>query len=143
MTEKIEKQEKEASMKGRFVAAIGRRKTSTAQVRAYKKGSGVIMVNGMKASQYFSKDLTVIVKEPAKLAGLDKDLDFSIMVKGGGKSGQAQAIRHGIARALLEMNEELKPVLGAKGLLTRDARKKERKKPGLRRARRAPQWAKR
>lgn len=143
MTDKIEKQEKEIAMKGRFIAAIGRRKTATAQVRAYKKGTGVVVINNMKASQYFSKDIASTIKDPVKLVGLDKELDFSIVVKGGGKNGQADAIKHGISRILVQINEELRPTLNAKGLLTRDARRKERKKPGLKRARKAPQWAKR
>jgi small subunit ribosomal protein S9 len=72
-----------------------------------------------------------------------KDLDVSIVAKGSGKNGQAEAVRHGIARALCEYDKELRPVLKAKGWLTRDDRKKERKKPGLKKARRAPQWSKR
>ena len=133
----------EVKFSGRFIPAIGRRKTATAQVRLYKKGAGVIIVNGMKASKYFAKDLVVIMKEPLKMVGVDKEYDFSILVKGGGKSGQAEAVRHGFARVLLKTNEELKQSLNAKGWLTRDARKKERKKPGLKKARKAPQWSKR
>jgi len=83
------------------------------------------------------------VIQPLRLSGLQKQLDFSIAVRGGGKTGQAQAIAHGIALCLLKLNPDLRAVLRAKGLVTRDARIKERKKPGLKRARRAPQWSKR
>jgi len=85
----------------------------------------------------------VVVTQPLKLIGRLKDFDFSILVKGGGKRAQAEATRHAIARALVIFNKETRPVLKAKGFLTRDARKTERKKPGLKKARRAPQWSKR
>jgi len=130
--------------KGKYISAIGRRKTSTAKIRLYKNGNGAIKVNGLAANKYFKEeDLYSIINQPLKLAGLMKDFDFSIAVSGGGKKGQAEAVRHGIARALLEFNPGLRPSLKVKGWITRDARKKERKKPGLKKARRAPQWAKR
>lgn len=137
------KSEEAIKFKGRFISAIGRRKTAVAQIRLYKNGTGVIIINGRKANQYFSSDLVVSASQPLKLSGLTRELDFSILAKGGGKSAQAVAIRHGVARALVEYNKELRPSFKVKGFLTRDARKKERKKPGLKRARRAPQWAKR
>ena len=142
-TEKAGKTDEMPKLKGRFMNSIGRRKRSVARVRLYKKGNGGILINGKKASEYFEASLVNLIKQPLKLAGMVKDIDLSIVVKGGGVKGQAEAIRHGIARLLLEMDEKLRPTLRAKGWLTRDARKKERKKPGLKRARRAPQWAKR
>jgi len=130
--------------KGKFTNTIGRRKTSTARVRLYKSGEGLIIVNGMEANKYFSEeDLFSIINQPLKLAGLTKDFNISINIAGGGKKGQAEAVRHGIARALLELNPELRASFKVKGWIMRDARKKERKKPGLKKARRAPQWAKR
>jgi len=129
---------------GKYITAIGRRKTSTAQIRLYKNGKGVIIVNDKDVKDYFpSKESINLIMRPLKLTGMEKELGFSILVKGGGKVGQAEAIRHGITRALLIINKEAKPVLKAAGLNTRDARKKERKKPGLKKARRAPQWSKR
>ena len=144
MTEKkkIEKNE-EHKFKGKFIAATGKRKTAAAQVRLYKSGSGIIVVNGMKASQYFPANLVTVLNQPLKIAGLSKDLDFSVVVNGGGKSGQADAVKLGISNALPEHNEELRASLKAKDLFTRDSREKERKKPGLRKARKAPQWSKR
>ena len=133
-----------AKFKGKYLRAIGRRKTAAAQVRLYKSGAGLIMVNGLKLDQYFCQDeLSLIVYQPLKLTGLIKDLNISAIVSGGGKKSQAEAIRHGISRALESLDQKLRPVLKSKGWLTRDARKKERKKPGLKKARRAPQWSKR
>lgn len=132
-----------AKPKGKFITSVGRRKTSTATVRIYKKGSGIIMVNEKKLEQYFDDNGANVVKQPLKLSGYAKDHNFYIMVKGGGKIGQAEAVRHGICRGLLELEETIRPSLKSKGWLTRDARIKERKKPGLKKARRAPQWSKR
>lgn len=130
--------------KGKYIDAIGRRKTATAQVRLYKNGNGAIDINGLNATEYFSEeDLYAVIIQPLKLTGLMKDFDISVLVSGGGKKGKAEAVRHGIARALLIINPDLRPSLKVKGWITRDARKKERKKPGLKKARRAPQWAKR
>ncbi|MFH1427141.1 MAG: 30S ribosomal protein S9 [Patescibacteria group bacterium] len=134
---------KEIKFKGKYIKAIGRRKTSVAQVRLYKQGKGNIIINNLKLNKYFDVFDTIIISQPLKLAGRLRDLDFSIVVKGGGKRGQAEAARHGIARALVLFDEELKKLLKAKGWLTRDSRKKERKKPGLKKARKAPQWSKR
>ncbi len=130
-------------LKGKYFSTIGRRKTSTARVRIYKKGTGAMIINNMKAEDYFSADGLKIVKQPLKLTGNLKDFTISAICAGGGKRGQAEAVRHGISRALVNMDEEVKPALKAKGWMTRDARKKERKKPGLKKARRAPQWSKR
>lgn len=135
--------EEAAKFKGRFIESIGRRKTATARVRLFKGGKGAIVINSKKLEDYFDPTLAGIAAQSVKLAGLDKELDFSVVVNGGGKKGQADAVRHGISRTLLEMEETLRPVLKAKDFLTRDARKKERKKPGLKKARKSSQWAKR
>ncbi len=129
--------------KGKYIAAIGRRKSAVARIRLYKNGKGFVMVNETKLNRYFTPRQVIIVYQPAKQSGQLRDFNFSILVKGGGKKAQAQAIRHGMARALVEYDKDLKPAFKAKGWLTRDARKKERKKPGLKKARRAPQWSKR
>jgi small subunit ribosomal protein S9 len=131
------------AFKGKYISATGRRKRAVAEVRLYDKGKGVIMVNGLKAQDYFQAVYMLIIGQPLKLTGHIRDLNFSVIVHGGGKRGQADAVRHGISRTLLKMNEELRPVLKTKNYLTRDARKVERKKPGLKKARRAPQWSKR
>ena len=144
-TEKVKTVLKEETLKfkGKFIEAIGRRKTSVAPVRLYKKGSGIIVINNDKINSYLPGAYSSIVKQPLDLTGNLKDFDFSVVVSGGGKKGQAEAIRHGICRSLLVLDKELKASLKAKGWLTRDARKKERKKPGLKKARKAPQWSKR
>ncbi|MFA6172004.1 MAG: 30S ribosomal protein S9 [Patescibacteria group bacterium] len=141
--EEAEAVKDEAELKGRYIPTIGRRKRAIAQTRAYENGKGIIMINGMKAAEYFPAGLMMTVMQPLKLTGRNKDLDFSIMVSGGGKSGQSEAVRLGISRALLKIDPEVKLALKAKGYLTRDAREVERKKPGLKKARRAPQWSKR
>lgn len=128
--------------KGKYTYAVGRRKTSVAQVRVYK-GSGNFIVNGMFFNDYFTENVANVALQSLEAVGMISDYDLSIVVTGGGKKAQAEATRHGVSRALLLINEELKPVLKAKGWLTRDARSKERKKPGLKRARKAPQWSKR
>ncbi len=129
--------------KGKFTAAVGRRKTSVAQVRLYEKGKGNILINNRELKEYFDEDRVSTVIQPLKLTSHLEDLDISIVAKGGGPQGQAEASRLGIARALINFDEELTASLKAKGWNTRDDRKKERKKPGLKKARRAPQWSKR
>jgi len=141
--EKKKPEAEEVKFKGKYIEAVGKRKTSIAQVRLYKNGKGIIIVNGQKLNSYFSANNVAAIFQPLKLTGTNRDFNFSIHVTGGGKNGQAEAVRHGITRILVKMNEELKPALKAKGFFTRDARKKERKKPGLKKARRAPQWSKR
>lgn len=138
-----EKSDELVKLKGKYTSMIGRRKSATARVRLYKKGNGAIMVNGLKLSDYFPMDKINIIKSPLKLIGKLRDFNISVVVSGGGKKGQADAIRHGISRALIDDDKELRLVLKLKGWLTRDARKKERKKPGLKRARKSPQWSKR
>ncbi len=130
--------------KGKFTSGLGRRKTSTARVRIYKNGDGLMVINGIEDKKYFSEEeLLLLANQPLKAAGFSKDFNISVSVTGGGKKGQAEAVRHGIARALLEINPELRASFKVRGWIMRDARKKERKKPGLKKARRAPQWAKR
>ena len=138
------KSEQSASFQGKFTPALGRRKKSVAQVRIYpQKGSGVIQVNGQNVEDYFDEDRANLVYQPLKLTSHLKDLDISILVEGGGVQGQAEAIRLGISRALIKHDSDLTASLKAKGWTTRDPRRKERKKPGLKKARRSPQWSKR
>jgi small subunit ribosomal protein S9 len=127
----------------KYLQAIGRRKTAVAQVRLYVKGEGKIMVNNKPAEKYFDASKIVVALSSLKMAGMEKIVDASILLRGGGVNAQAEAVRHGLARALLIMDPELRGALCAKGWLTRDSRKVERKKPGLKKARRAPQWSKR
>ena len=126
-----------------FFYGTGRRKHSVARVRLYA-GSGSIKINGRDIDDYFGLDtLKLIVRQPLELTNTNGNFDIVCNVGGGGVTGQAGAIRHGIARALLEYNEELRPILKKAGVLTRDPRMKERKKYGLKAARRAPQFSKR
>ena len=121
----------------------GRRKKSIARVRLVE-GSGVITVNGKNIDEYFGTEtLKVIVKQPLVATNTLEKYDVICKVTGGGFTGQAGAIRHGIARALLEANVEYRPTLKVNGYLTRDPRMKERKKYGLKKARKAPQFSKR
>ncbi|MDD5290630.1 MAG: 30S ribosomal protein S9 [Patescibacteria group bacterium] len=140
---KITKEDEPIKFKGKYIKAIGRRKTSSAQARLYRDGRGLIVVNGLKINQYFSEGEAAVILQPLKLVGRIKDFDFSVLVRGGGKSAQAEAVRHAVTRSLIAFDKEMKPALKVKGFLTRDARKTERKKPGLKKARRAPQWSKR
>lgn len=123
--------------------AVGRRKTSTARIRIWKKEEGAMEVNAKPLEAYFpTEDLRALVQSPLKVVG-GLNNKVTIRVNGGGKHSQTEAIRHGIARALIEMNPDYRPSLKAENMLTRDSRIKERKKFGLKRARRAPQWSKR
>ncbi len=123
--------------------AVGRRKTAAARVRI-APGTGVVTVNGRALNEYFPLRLwQEKVLSPLVLIGKGKDTDVSVKVAGGGISGQADAVRHGIARALILWNADFRPALRAAGYLTRDPRAKERKKFGLHKARRAHQWRKR
>ncbi len=126
-----------------FFYGTGRRKTSVARVRLYN-GTGAITINRRDIDDYFGLEtLKLIVHQPLELTNLVGKFDIVVNVNGGGVSGQAGAVRHGIARALLQYDESLRPVLKKAGLLTRDPRMKERKKYGLKAARRAPQFSKR
>ena len=121
----------------------GRRKKSVARVRLVP-GIGVITINKRDIDEYFGLEtLKVVVKQPLELTGTNGKFDVLVNVQGGGFTGQAGAIRHGIARALLEVDEEYRAALKTAGFLTRDPRMKERKKYGLKAARRAPQFSKR
>ncbi|KKW41630.1 MAG: 30S ribosomal protein S9 [Candidatus Magasanikbacteria bacterium GW2011_GWA2_56_11] len=132
-----------ATKTGTMERAVGRRKTAAARVRLMP-GKGIITINGRPLEDYFPLSVwQEKVVAPLAVANREKELDVTVRVAGGGVSGQADAVRHGIARALIKWNEDLRPVLRAEGLLTRDQRAKERKKPGLHRARRGHQWRKR
>ena len=124
-------------------AGTGRRKSSIARVRLVE-GSGKITINGKDIDEFFGLEtLKVIVRQPLTVTDTLDKFDVICTVKGGGFSGQAGAIRHGIARALNEANSEYRPALKSNGFLTRDSRMKERKKYGLKKARKAPQFSKR
>lgn len=124
-------------------AATGKRKTAIARVWI-SEGSGKIIVNGRVADEYFDRSTSIrLIQQPMELVALSGKLDVVANIKGGGLTGQAGALRHGITRALMTMDPELKPALKKAGLVTRDPRHKERKKYGLRGARRAFQFSKR
>ena len=129
--------------KEKYCYCTGRRKHSVARVRMYK-GTGNITINGRSIDDYFGLEtLKLIVRQPLAVTDTAEQFDIVCTVAGGGVTGQAGAIRHGISRALLVFNPELRPVLKKEGFLTRDPRMKERKKYGLKAARRAPQFSKR
>lgn len=122
---------------------LGRRKCAVARVRIFP-GDGRMTVNGKAITDYFGRAaLEAIARQPLQEAQLPTTYSVVVKVVGGGHSGQAGAIRHGIARALVRLDEEMRPVMRRRGFLTRDARVKERKKYGLKRARKAPQYTKR
>lgn len=126
-----------------YYYGTGRRKTAVARVRLLP-GDGAVLINGRSASEYFGRrDLETVVTQPLRVTDNLGRFQTSIKVEGGGIAGQAGAICHGIARALVAADEELRPALKRAGLLTRDPREKERKKYGLKRARKAPQYTKR
>ncbi|EHR34150.1 30S ribosomal protein S9 [Helcococcus kunzii] len=121
----------------------GRRKTAVARVRLLP-GQGTFLINGTDIEEYFGYEtLKELAKSPLKLTEKLDQFDVNVNVKGGGFTGQAGAIRHGVSRALLEVDENLKPVLKRAGFLTRDSRRKERKKPGFKKARKSSQFSKR
>ncbi|NOS67154.1 MAG: 30S ribosomal protein S9 [Candidatus Peribacteraceae bacterium] len=127
-----------------YLAGLGKRKTARARVKLYQEGSGEVTINGMKMKEYFAAGFqTENALAPLTIAGVAKTVDIEARVSGGGKAGQSDAVRHGISRALLLLNADYRPDLKRAGFLRRDARIKERKKPGLKRARRAPQFSKR
>ena len=127
----------------KYYYGTGRRKDAVARVRLIE-GNGKITINGKDLNEYFGLEtLKVIVKQPLSVTNSIAKYDVISTVKGGGYTGQAGAIRHGIARALNEANSEFRPVLKSNGYLTRDPRMKERKKYGLKKARKAPQFSKR
>lgn len=127
-----------------YLYGTGRRKSSVARVHLFPNGTGSITVNGRSIDEYFGLDtLKMLVRQPLEATGNTGKMDVVATVTGGGVSGQAGAIRHGLARALLQYDENLRPALKKAGFLTRDPRMKERKKYGLKAARRAPQFSKR
>ena len=130
--------------KKQYQYGTGRRKSSIARVRVYEGGTGAITINGRDIDEYFGLEtLKMVVRQPMVATETLGKLDVVCTVCGGGVTGQAGAIRHGVARALLGINPEFRAVLKAAGFLTRDPRMKERKKYGLKAARRAPQFSKR
>jgi small subunit ribosomal protein S9 len=130
-------------MAEQYYEGIGRRKRSTARVRIMS-GSGAFIVNEKTLEEFFTRNGDVeIILEPLKTVGQHSTLDVSVHVRGGGVTGQTDAVQLGIARALLKLNPDLRPTLRKGGFLTRDPREKERKKPGLKRARKAPTYTKR
>jgi small subunit ribosomal protein S9 len=131
-------------MTGEYYEGLGRRKTATARVRLHIGGSGQIIVNDQPLEGYFPRagDSSTLI-EPLLATETEARFDVSAKVRGGGVTGQRDAVRLGIARALLKADPELRPILRKAGFLTRDSRAKERKKPGLKRARKAPQYTKR
>ena len=130
-------------MAGEQYYGTGRRKTSTARV-FISLGSGALSINGRTIENYFGREVArMIVRQPLELIGAVDRFDITITVKGGGSFGQAGAIRHGLTRALMAYDETLRPSLRAAGYVTRDAREVERKKVGLRKARKRPQYSKR
>ena len=130
-------------MAEKYIYTLGKKKTASAQVKLFD-GKGESMVNDRKIGDYVTRqDLFEIVFAPLKLCKLDSSTYFTVQVEGSGEASQAHAIAHGLARALVEKDEGHKKVLKAAGLMTRDARKVERKKPGLKKARKSPSWSKR
>ena len=130
--------------KKKYYYGTGRRKSSVARVRVYENGTGSIIINGRDINDYFGLDtLKLVVNQPLVTADVVGKVDIVVTVCGGGVSGQAGAIRHGISRALVLLNPEYRASLKAAGFMTRDPRMKERKKYGLKAARRAPQFSKR
>ena len=130
-------------MNGKYYYGTGRRKSSVARV-FMQKGNGQIIVNGKPVDEYFARETgRMVIRQPLALTENLESFDIKVNVLGGGETGQAGAIRHGITRALIDYNADLKPALSAAGFVTRDAREVERKKVGLRKARRAKQFSKR
>ena len=130
-------------MIGNYYYGTGRRKTSVARV-FLRKGDGKIVVNEKPVDEFFARETgRMVVRQPLALANHEKTFDVMVNVIGGGESGQAGAVRHGITRALIDYDAQLKPVLSKAGLVTRDAREVERKKVGLHKARRRKQFSKR
>ncbi len=127
-----------------YIAAVGKRKTAIARVKVYQDGAGEFTVNGLEIKKYFHGTAIENAMSPLVVSGQAKsDVDVEVRVVGGGKASQSDAVRHGLSRVMLLLKPEVRPDLKRAGFLRRDARIKERKKPGLKRARRAPQFSKR
>lgn len=134
----------ESASQLQYIAAIGKRKTAVANLKLMVHGSGKIIVNGKDFETFFFlPTMREIIRRPLELSGLKDSVDAEVRVNGGGMKGQADALRLALTRALVKLNPEIRPTFRGAGFLTRDARKKERKKFGLKKARKAPQWAKR
>jgi len=129
--------------KHQYFYSVGKRKTAIARVKLIENGNGEATVNGRSLKDYFGPVERENAVAPLKLTGHQKAFDLEARVLGGGMSAQSDAVRHGVSRALILFDPELRPALKREGFLRRDARVKERKKPGLKRARRAPQFSKR
>ena len=134
--------------KGKYIEAVGRRKTSTARVRISESAKGSMVINGVDAKEYFkTEDARRLIQDPIvkAISALMPGIKWTIVAKisGGGLHSQAEAFRHGLSRAFVEMNSESRPKLKTLGFLKREARAKERRKFGLKKARKAPQWSKR
>lgn len=139
----VKKEEKTTISKGRYIETVGRRKTSIARVRLMINESG-IKINGKDYKDYLKLvKLQEIITSPLSILGLKDKYGFTVVVSGGGIFSQAEAIRHGITRGLIKLDAELRKRFKKYGFITRDSRMVERKKPGLKKARKAPQWAKR
>lgn len=133
-----------AAAKSQYFYSAGKRKTAVARVKLFEGGKGDVMVNGHKIREYFATPLQVEnALAPLRITDNAKAFDVEVTIRGGGKAAQSDAMRHGISRSLLLVDPELRPTLKREGFLRRDARTKERKKPGLKGARRAPQFSKR
>ena len=132
-----------ASSSRQYQYGVGKRKTAIARVKLFQNGSGDATVNGLKLKEYFSGVQIENALAPLAIAEIKGSTDVDVVVSGGGKAAQSDAIRLGVSRALLLIDPEMRPTLKREGFLRRDARIKERKKPGLKRARRAPQFSKR
>ncbi|PIR48432.1 30S ribosomal protein S9 [Candidatus Peregrinibacteria bacterium CG10_big_fil_rev_8_21_14_0_10_55_24] len=129
--------------KRQYFYSAGKRKTAIAGVKLFEGGSGQVTVNGLAIKDYFSGTDVENAVAPLRITEMKGTFDVEAIVHGGGKAAQSDAVRHGISRALVLINPDLRPTLKREGFLRRDARIKERKKPGLKRARRAPQFSKR
>jgi len=131
-------------MADKYYQTIGRRKTAVAQVRLYPSGTGKVTINNKDIKDYFpTETLRAVAVAPLREVGKSAEMDVTVRAVGGGMTGQADAVKMGIARALVKYDDTMKAVVRTHGFLTRDARKKERKKFGLKGARRAKQWRKR
>lgn len=138
------KEKKEIKKAVKYFEEVGRRKTAIARVRLLKEGEKTILINGKSFENYFpTLELREMVLSPLKATDSVSQYQISVKVKGSGLNAQSEAVRHGIAKALVGLNPELRVKLNKAGFLTRDSRMRERKKFGLKRARRAPQWSKR
>ena len=127
-----------------YYEGLGRRKRATARVRLHADGDGQFIINGKTHDDFFGRESDLLrIAQPLQLTEMENQFNVTVLVKGGGITGQADAITMGISRALLKLNPDFRPALRKAGLLTRDDREKERKKPGLKRARKAPQYTKR